>query len=82
MRRRNKEMAERNDKLDQLSEQLNENILAVKGTLELLDASITEDDLRKLLLKSVERMDLIQELSNEMFITLNNCVEKINELKK
>jgi hypothetical protein len=82
MRRRNKEMAERNDKLDQLSEQLNENILAVKGTLELLDASITEDDLRKLLLKSVERMDLIQELSNDMLITLKNCVDKINELKK
>jgi hypothetical protein len=80
--KRRKEMAERNDKLDQLSEQLNENILAVKGTLELLDASITEDDLRKLLLKSVERMDLIQELSNDMLITLKNCVDKINELKK
>lgn len=70
------------NKLDEISDQLNENILAVKGTLELLDASITEEDLRKLLLKSVERMDLIQRLTNDMLVTLKNCVDKINELKK
>ncbi len=70
------------NKLDEISVQLNENILAVKGTLELLDASVTEDDLRKLLLKSVERMDLIQRLTNDMLVTLKNCVDKINELKK
>ncbi len=70
------------NKLDEISEQLNENILAVKGTLELLDASITEDDLHKLLLKSVERMDIIQRLTGDMVVTLKNCVDKINEMKK
>ncbi len=70
------------NKLDEISEQLNEDILAVKGTLELLDASITEDDLRKLLLKSVERMDMIQRLSNDMLAALKNCIDKINEMKK
>ncbi len=74
-------MTDRN-KLDEISDQLNENILAVKGTLELLDASITEDDLHKLLLKSVERMDMIQKLTSDMVVTLKNCVEKINEMKK
>lgn len=74
-------MTEKN-KLDEISEQLNENILAVKGTLELLDASITEDDLHKLLLKSVERMDAIQILSNDMLVALKSCVDKINEMKK
>lgn len=75
-------MAEKNNTLDEISNQLNENILAVKGTLELLDASITEDELHELLLKSVERMDTIQRLSNDMLIALRNCIEKINELKK
>ena len=70
------------NKLDEISNQLSENILAVKGTLELLDASVTEDDLRKLLLKSVERMDLIQRLTSDMLVTLKSCVDKINELKK
>jgi len=31
----------KNDKLDELSNQLDENILAVKGTLELMDTSVT-----------------------------------------
>ncbi len=71
-----------NNKFDEVSHQLSENILAVKGTLELLDASITEEDLRKLLLKSVERMDMIQRLTNDMLAALKNCVDKINEMKK
>lgn len=75
-------MTERNNTFDEISNQLNENILAVKGTLELLDASITEDELHELLLKSVERMDTIQRLSNDMLAALRNCVDKINELKK
>ncbi len=70
------------NKLDEISDQLNENILAVKGTLELLDASISEEDLRKLLLKSVERMDMIQLLTSDMLAALKNCVDKINEMKK
>jgi len=75
-------MAERNDKLDEISVQLKENILAVKGTLELLDTSVTEDDLHDLLIKALERMDTIQGLSNDMLIALKNCFDKISEIKK
>jgi len=75
-------MAERNDKLDEISVQLDENILAVKGTLELLDTSVTEDDLHDLLIKALERMDAIQGLSNDMLIALRNCFDKISEIKK
>jgi len=75
-------MAERNDKLDKISIQLNENILAVKGTLELLDTSVTEDELHDLLIKAIERMDAIQELSNDMLAALKNCFDKISEMKK
>lgn len=75
-------MTERNDKLDEISIQLNENILAVKGTLELLDTSVTEDDLHELLIKALERMDTIQGLSNDMLVALKNCFDKISEIKK
>jgi len=54
----------------------------VKGTLELMDTSVTEDDLHELLLKAIERMDMIQGLSHEMLIALRNCFDKIDEIKK
>ena len=75
-------MAERNHKLEEISDQFNENILAVKGTLELLDTSVTEDELHELLMKAVERMDTIQKLSHDMLGALKNCVDKMGELKK
>lgn len=75
-------MAERNNKLDEISNQLDENILAVKGTLELVDTSVTEDELRELLHKAIERMDIIQRLSNDMLVALKNCFDKIEEIKK
>ncbi len=75
-------MAERNNKLDEISKQLNENILAVKGTLELIDTSVTEDDLHELLLKAIERMDMIQGLSNNVLVALKNCFDKLDETKK
>ncbi len=53
-------MAERNKKLDEIANQFDENILAVKGTLELIDTSVTEDELHELLLKAIDRMDIIQ----------------------
>ena len=71
-------MTERNNKLDEISDQLNENILAVKGTLELVDSSVTEDDLHDLLLKAMQRMDSIQRLSNDMLNALQNCLNKIS----
>lgn len=75
-------MAERNNKLDEISKQLNENILTVKGTLELIDTSVTEDDLHELLLKAIERMDMIQGLSNNVLVALKNCFDKLDETKK
>ena len=75
-------MPERENKLNEISTQLNENILAVKGTLELMDTSVTEDDLHELLLKSLERMDVIQRLSNDMLSFLQNCFDKLGEHKK
>jgi DNA-binding FrmR family transcriptional regulator len=75
-------MAEKNNRLDEISDQLDENILAVKGTLELLDTSVTEDELHELLMKAVERMDTIQKLSHDMLGALKNCVDKMGELKK
>ena len=75
-------MTGKNNRLDEVSHQLDENILAVRGTLELVDASLTEDELHVLLLKAIERMDAIQRLSVDMFVALRNCVDKIGNLEK
>jgi len=74
-------MTDREKKLNELSEQLDENILAVKGTLELIDASIAEDDLHELLLKAIGRMDIIQKVSVDMLVALKNCFEKMDATK-
>lgn len=74
-------MTERNNKLDEISHEFNENILAVKGTLELVDTSVTEDDLHDLLLKAMQRMDSIQKLSNDMLDALKNCLNKMDSSK-
>jgi len=75
-------MTEKNNRLDEISHQLNENILAVKGTLELMDTSVTEDDLHDLLLKAMQRMDSIQSLSNDMLNALQNCLNKMGSGNK
>jgi hypothetical protein len=75
-------MTERNKKLDEIADQLDENILAVKGTLELIDTSVTEDDLHQLLLKAIDRMDAIQRISDEMLAALKNCFDKIADRKE
>jgi hypothetical protein len=72
-------MSEIDSKLKEISDRINEHIMAVKGTLEVVDTS--EDDLRNLLLKAVERMDSIQQLSNEMFAIIKQLFEKIDEIK-
>lgn len=75
-------MTERNKKLDEIADQLDENILAVKGTLELIDTSVTEDELHQLLLKAIDRMDIIQRLSTEILVALRKCFDKIGEIKE
>jgi hypothetical protein len=47
-------MSEIDDKLKEISDKINEHIITVKGTLELLDASVSEDDLRNLILKAIK----------------------------
>ncbi|MGQ9571163.1 MAG: hypothetical protein ACUVUQ_10075 [Thermodesulfovibrionales bacterium] len=73
-------MKERNDKLKKISDELNENLIAIKGTLELLEASISEEELKGLILKAIDRMETIQKLSNDMVIALKGCFDKIEEL--
>jgi hypothetical protein len=75
-------MTEKDNRLDEISQQLNENILAVKGTLELMDTSVTEDDLHDLLLKAMQRLDSIQSLSNDTLNALQNCLNKIGSSNK
>ncbi len=74
-------MDESNKKLDEVADQLNENILAVKGTLELIDTSV-EDELHPLLIKAVARMDIIQKISDEMLAALKSCFEKMGETRE
>jgi hypothetical protein len=76
------DMTDRNKKLDEIANQLDENILAVKGTLELIDTSVTEDELHQLLLKAIDRMDVVQRVSNEMLNALRNCFDKMGDIKE
>lgn len=73
-------MSERDEKLKEISNELNEHIIAVKGTLELTEASTSEDELQGLIIKAIERIDAIQKLSNEIVVALKNCFNKIDEL--
>ena len=75
-------MSERDKKLDEIANQLDENILAVKGTLELVDTSVTEDELHQLLLKAINRMDIVQRLSEEMLAALKNCFDRMGDMKE
>jgi hypothetical protein len=74
-------MSEINNRLKEMSDKMSEHIITVKGTLELLDASISEDDLRNLVLKAIERMENMQILSDELFEMLQKVLEKISEVK-
>ena len=72
-------MPDSDKRLKEISDKISAHITAVKGTLELLDASVSEEDLRSLILKAVERMDRMQALSDEMFAVLKQVLEKIGE---
>ena len=74
-------MSEINKRLEEISDKMSEHILTVKGTLELLDASVSEDDLRSLIIKAIGRMDKIQGLSDELFAVLEKLLEKMGEAK-
>jgi len=74
-------MSEINNRMKELSAKMSEHIIAVKGTLELLDASVSEDDLHSLILKAVERMENMQRLSDELLAVLKQVFEKMSEAK-
>ncbi|MFZ3137651.1 MAG: hypothetical protein WA126_09715 [Thermodesulfovibrionales bacterium] len=74
-------MTEINNRLKEISDKMDEHITTVKGTLELLDASVSEDDLHSLILKSIERMEKMQRLSDELFAVFTQVLEKLNEPK-
>lgn len=75
-------MSERDNRFDEIARQLEENILAVKGTLELIDVSVADDELSGLVLKAVERMDAIQRLSADILAVLKTCLDKLGEAGK
>lgn len=75
-------MLEIDERLKEISDKISDHITAVKGTLELLDASVSEDDLRNLILKAVERMDKMQTLSDELFSGLKHAIRKIEEAQE
>ncbi|OGW36551.1 MAG: hypothetical protein A2Y97_03315 [Nitrospirae bacterium RBG_13_39_12] len=70
-------MTKKNERLTAISNELNENIIAVRGTLELAEASVSDGELQGLLLKAVERIDIIQRLTSEMLIALKNIFDKM-----
>jgi DNA-binding FrmR family transcriptional regulator len=74
-------MSESNNRLKEISDKMSEHIIAVKGTLELLDASVSEDDLHSLILKAVERMENMQRLSDELLAVLKQVLEKMSKAK-
>jgi len=73
-------MTERDNKLKEISRELNEHIIAVKGTLELIETSVSEDELQNLIAKAIERMDTIHGMSQDLIVTLKNCFEMLGEL--
>ena len=74
-------MSSINDKVKEISDQIEKHIVAVKGTLELADASMPNDELHDIMMKDMERMDDLQKLSNELAAIVNLLIEKMAEVK-
>jgi hypothetical protein len=66
-------MSEIDDKLAEISDKINEHIMTVKGTLEIVDASVSEEDLHN--------MDNMQKLSDELFEALRQVIAKVEGAK-
>ena len=74
-------MTKGSNRIKEISDELNEHIIAVKGTLELAETSISDNELQNLLIKAVERVDTIQSLSHEIFEVLRQILDKMDEMK-
>jgi hypothetical protein len=74
-------MTKHTNRIKEISDELNEHIIAVKGTLELAETSVTDTELQNLLVKAVARVDAIQNLSHEIFVVLRQILDKMDEMK-
>ena len=74
-------MTKGSNRIKEISDELNEHFIAVKGTLELLETSVSDSELHDLLIKAIERVDTIQLLSHEMFAVLKQVLDKMDEMK-
>jgi hypothetical protein len=74
-------MTKGTNRIKEISDELNEHIIAVKGTLELLETSVSDDELHNLLVKAIERVDTIQLLSHEMLAVLKQVLDRMDEMK-
>ena len=74
-------MTKASNRIKEIADELNEHIIAVKGTLELLDTSVSDSELHNLLIKAIERVDIIHQLSLEMFAVLKQVIDKMDEMK-
>jgi hypothetical protein len=72
-------MSEIDARLKEISDKIREHLITVKGTLEVLDASVTEDDLSNLIERAIKRIDDMQRLSEELLAVLYKVFEKISE---
>lgn len=72
-------MSEIDARLKEISDKISEHLITVKGTLEVLDASVTEDDLSNLIARAIKRIDDMQRLSEELLAVLYKVFEKISE---
>jgi hypothetical protein len=72
-------MSEIDARLKEISDKISEHLITVKGTLEVLDASVTEDDLSNLIERAIKRIDDMQRLSEELLAVLYKVFEKISE---
>jgi hypothetical protein len=72
-------MSETDIRLKEISDKISEHLITVKGTLEVLDASVTEDDLSSLIAKAIERIDDMQRLSEELLAVLHKVFERMSE---
>ena len=74
-------MSKRDNRINEISNEINEHIMAVRGTLELASASLSNTELQDLLLKAIDRVDKIQNLNSEIFSLLKQVLEKMAEIK-
>jgi hypothetical protein len=75
-------MTDIQDKLKGFSDRIGEHIIAVRGTLELIEASVDEEDLHSLTSKAIHRMEELQKLSDELCAAFGQVLIQLQDAKK